>query len=848
MQEPARVSISHLPHLVITETNIGLNGFCQRCQNPPNNLNNSLSGKQRNMLKNYIKTALRHFRKHKAFSFINITGLGLSMAVCLLLIMLVKDANQFDRFHNNADRIYRINTEAIRKGGGTEGYASSPYTVVSALANGYAGIESWTMLGRFNGDISVENRKFSFEAKFTDHHFFKIFAFTLKEGFKETALNEPYSVILTSDLAQRLFPAGDAFGKSVEINGAGIFKVTGVMNPFPGKTHLEFDALISFATVPALEKTEFISKTTDNWLNYYTSYSYIRLEPGVKPSQVESFLEQISSVNYKNLPLETRDAGYRFKLQSLEKITPGPLLSNNMGKGVPEIVLWFLTVLALVIIISAAFNYTNLTVAKAMSRTKEIALRKVVGSSRWHVFLQILTEAVITSLFALLVAFGLLQFLIPAFSGLQVMSSFDISFKTDLVLVLLFILFAIVIGVIAGILPAMVLSRVRPLMLIQKLQNIPFFRRLGLRKALLVIQFLVSLIFINMVTISYRQMQHAMNINFGSQQAHIFNIPLQGQDYRKAIQEFSQVPGVEKISAVSALMGNYSDRAEDVRLSKDKDPVIVREYVTDENYISNFKLKLIAGKNFPANHAQKNEQFAIVNEKFVEHFQLGSAMDAVGKTIIAGDSTTLTIIGVLQDFIYKPQEYALAPMLMRYNPADWSILNLSIAPGSTMNTLARLGAIWKKLDPYHPFEGRFYDQEIQAVYADMRDITGMIAFIGLLGLTIACLGLLGITMFTVQSKTREISIRKVVGAGPASLVQLLSKSYMQVMIISVLIAIPLAVLLGNTVLQSMSQRIPLTAGLFAPGMLIMVLFSAITVCSQTLRAAFSNPVKGLKEE
>src|SRR6266542_1040383 len=800
------------------------------------------------MLKNYIVTALRHFRKNKSFSIINIAGLALSVAVCLLLIMIIKDANGYDKFHHDSGRIYRINTEALRKDGSTEPFATSPYMVGATLASNYSGIEAWTM---FNSglykDITADNRKFGFNLHFTDASFFNLFGFTFKEG-EATALNEPYTIVLTKELSEKLFLDGHAIGKTVIISDAGLFKVTGVLNKFPGKTHFEFEALASFATIPALEKDSIVWKTTSNWKNYYSNYTYIRLKPGVKAAQAEAALAEIEKKNYKNLSLETRDAGYRFTLQPLNAITPGPLLSNNMGKAMSSNRLWFFGLLAFVIIMSAAFNYTNLTIAKAMSRMKEIAMRKVVGSSKKHIFLQIVLESVITSLLALAVAFILLQFLIPQFACLSFISVADISFKTDVTVIMLFIAFAVVLGLLAGIVPATVLSRIKPLMHMQKLQSIKLFRHLGLRKTLLVIQFMISLIFISLVTITYRQMEYGMNINFGAQQTHIFNIPLQGMDYEKARQEFSKIPGVEKISAVSVLMGSYGDWADDIRTGKDEDAVTVREYFTDENYLSNFNLKLVAGKNFPPDHAQKHEQYAIVNEKFVKNFQLGTPMDAVGKTILVGDSTTLTITGVLKDFLFKPADYALEPMLMRYKPDQWSILNLSIASGNTMQTTAQLEATWEKLDPYHPFQGKFYEENIQDIFADMRDAVWIIAFIGMLGVTIACLGLLGITIFTIQSKTKEISIRKVIGASPASLVRLLTKSYLQVMIIAVLLAVPIEVFLGNLMLQSISQRITFSAGLFIPGVLLIVFLSLITISSQTLRAAFLNPVNGLRDE
>jgi len=359
---------------------------------------------------------------------------------------------------------------------------------------------------------------------------------------------------------------------------------------------------------------------------------------------------------------------------------------------------------------------------------------------------------------------------------------------------------------------------------------------------------MIFIIFISMVTVTYRQLSYAVNVNFGSHQTHIFNIPLQGMDYAKAEQELSKIPGVEKISAISNLMGNYSDMGDDIRVNKDKDPVTVRQYFTDENYISNMQLRLVAGENFPANHAQQHEQFAIVNETFVKQFQLGSPMDAVGKTIIAGDSTILTIHGVVKDFLFKPADYAIMPMLMRYDPKNWSILNCSIASGNTIQTTSQLEAAWKKLDPYHPFQGRFYSEEVQAVFSDMRDVIWMVAFLSILGIVIACLGLLGITLFTVQSKAKEISIRKVIGASPVSLMKLLLRSYLQVMIIAVCLAIPVAVFLSNMLLQEMSQRISLNIGLFIPGVTVIILLSLITIGSQTLKAVLVNPVKGLRME
>jgi len=224
------------------------------------------------MIKNYFKIAFRNMMRNKTFSFINIAGLGLSMAVCLLLIMMIKDANQYDHFHPNNGRVYRINTEALRKGGGKEPYASSPYTVGAALASNYTGVEEWTMFNsQLRGDIAAEERRFSFTMHFTNESFFKLFGFTLKEGNIVTALNEPNTIVLTKELSEKLFPDSNAIGKIADVEGMGLFKITGVLNKFPGKTHFEFDALASFTTIPSLEKNNSVTQTTNNWLNYYNN-------------------------------------------------------------------------------------------------------------------------------------------------------------------------------------------------------------------------------------------------------------------------------------------------------------------------------------------------------------------------------------------------------------------------------------------------------------------------------------------------------------------------------------------------------------------------------------------------
>ena len=787
--------------------------------------------------------------KNKIFSFLNIAGLALGMAVCLLLILILKDANDYDKFHPLSKRVFRINTETLRKDGSKEMYATSPYTVGAALASNYQGIATWTMFnsGMYKS-ITAGNRKLRVHMQFTGNDFFKVFGFTLKEGNTRTVLSEPNTMVLSEQLADKLFPGENVTGKTVEVEGAGPFKVTGVLYKFPGKTHLEFEALASFATIPTLEKDSLVRQTTNDWKNYLTNYSYILLKPGININAAEAALAEIEKSNYKNLLTASTNAGYHFTLQPLNSITPGPLLSNNMGKAMSSARLWAFGLLAFVILLSASFNYINLTIARASGRMKEIAVRKIAGSSRKHIFFQLVFESVINCLLALVIGYLLLQIIIPKFSSLTFINQAGISFKTGAFIISLFLAFAVVLGLVAGLFPATVLSRVQPLMLMQKMQNLKFFRHLGFRKTILIVQFIISLVFISLVNITYKQTGHVINLNFGSAQANIFNIPLQGIDYKKASGEFSKVPGVERISAVSSLMGSYSGESDRIYTDSMMEAIQVSQYFTDENYISNFNLQLVAGENFFTNDAQAEERYAIVNEKFASQFKLGNPAEAVGKIIYTGDSLKLIVRGVLKDFLFKPVTYALEPLLIRYKPEKLQVLNIAISPVNTIQTTAQLEVAWKKLTPYYQFQGKFYSQEVEDIYSANKEMVWMIAFIGFLGITIACLGLLGITIFIVESKSKEVSIRKVLGANSFSLFRMLVKPYTYIIAIAVAVALPLSFLLANKILQGINERISLGPGIFLPGVLLVIILAFLTISSQIAKAVFFNPVKSLQTE
>lgn len=801
------------------------------------------------MWSNYFKVALRNLLKHKSFSAINIFGLAASMSVCLLVILLIKDAYRFDRFHPESDRVYRVITEAQRKGGGEEGYASSPFPMGKTLTEDYSCVETWTPLVRsLNGSFTAEGKLLDIRGLLTDGAFFQIFGFQLAQGDAATALSEPKTVVLSAETAKKFFGTADPMGKILHNNALGDFKVTGVLEPFPGKTHLEFDALGSLASLKAMETGPDEMAISSNWNNYYMTYNFVRLRKGVPRETAETAMRQIAANAYAKLKLESRDAGYRFYLQPLSGITPGPAFSNSMGKGLPSILLWFLSALGAIVMLSACFNYTNLSIARALTRAKEVGVRKVMGATRGQVFRQFVSEAVVVSGLSLGLAFLLLQGTIPLFNQLQFLESTDVSLQMDGATAGWFLAFALGVGLLAGILPATVLSRFQPLIILQKLQNTKLFRRVGLRKVLIVSQFAVSLVFIITLTVIWRQINFAVRENFGFHDNLVINLDLQGQAYGPITEDLRQSPQIEQISAISHLMGTWRDSKVDVRVQPGDDPIGVRDYFIDQAYLKNMDLPLVAGQDFPYNPTQGRELFAIVNEKFLDQFKLGAPESAVGKSIILEDSTPVSIRGVVKDFLFKPLNYQLEPLLLRYDPSRLAVLNLKVSGNDLPGTLAYLERTWKKFDKSRPVKYEFYDETVRNNFADMYDMAWIVAYFGLLGMLIACMGLLGMAIYSVETRAKEISIRKVIGANARDVVRLLSKGYFLLLVIAAAVAVPIGYLLGQQFLQLFAFQIPMGIMVFLPAIALVFGLGGITIGSQTLRAAISNPVRHLQNE
>lgn len=803
------------------------------------------------MFKSIITTAFRNILRNKAFSIINLIGLSVSMSLAMLIILIVKEQMTFDNFHKDGDRIYRVSTRALRVEGGSEDYASAPLPLGQVIKEEYTFAEEVIMLNRrLNGDALYGNVNVPVSGLIVDPSFIQVFNFQLEKGNPSTALSQPNNLILTQQTAERIFGTRDPLGQTMSIGGYGEFTVTGVLKTFPGKTHFEFEVLASSTAIPVWEKDGIIGSTVGDWNNYYGSYVYFKLKEGHTPDEAAEVLPAIVKKYYSNLKLETRDRGYEFFLMPLSGITPGPMMSNQLGNGMPTILLIFLGTLAGIVLIMSVFNFTNLMIAKSLTRAREIGVRKIIGAKRLQVFVQFVGETVIFALLALVVSYILLQFLKTGYLQLPLNEEFAMNLEEDFMLYLIFIGFAIIVGVIAGLLPAGYLSAFKPLNVLKDSGNIRVYSKLSFRKVLMVAQFTFSVIFVIVVLIIQSQIDFMLTADYGFNQKDILNVRLQGTTFEKFATEAKTIPGVVTVGGVSHALGTSSDRASDFKKNLGDEPFVMRDFAMDENYINNLDLKFLAGKNFDPATESGQEIHVILNESALQQFNFSDPVSAIGQSIFVNDSMQLEVIGVVKDFHFRPLTSQIGPLALRYNKSQLSYASLKIVPEQKAAVLASLEPIWKRLDPVHQLEYAMMDEEIDNAYREsgFSDILVIIGYITFLAVTLACLGMLGMAMYATQTRVKEVGVRKVMGASVTNVVVLLSRSFMMLILVAVIIGVPMSLLLGSFFLETFAYRIEISPLLVIGGILVITGLGLLIICSQTIHAARSNPVKSLRYE
>jgi putative ABC transport system permease protein len=806
------------------------------------------------MFKNYLKTAVRSLMRNRFFSFINIFGLAIAMAICMAIMMLVADQMMYDRYNTKRDRIYRVNSIAFNdKGMQYNEMATTTLPVQKELLEKYTGIEKAVRIVRGFGNPWLEleqNVNIPVSGFYADPEVLDVFEYELEYGDQKTALVEPYTVVLTHKTAKKLFRQENPVGESIKVGDLGTFKVTGVLKETTNKSHIAFEALASMATVKSLEAAGQRGNDLDNWYQFTAGWVYILLEEGKTLVDVKPHFEKITKDHFTTLPNPETQQKVRYSLQAMMNITPGAFINNPIGPFLPWIFIYFFAGLAGVVMITSCFNFTNLSIARSLTRAREIGVRKVTGALRWQIFVQFISEAVLLSLLALFVSLILLIALKPMMLQLSFARLMNWDLEANYAVYVIFIAFALVVGLLAGIFPAVVMSGFQPIKVLKGFTSIKLFSRMGLRKSLLVAQFTFSLVFIISVIVVFNQLQLFLNADHGFTMQNKLVVGLNQTSPETLKTALTQFANIESVSASSHIPAAGMTKGENYKRSlDDKEWQSLSYYSVDEDYLTNMDLTLVAGRFFEAGAAEANKKYIVLNEKAVQTFQFQSAAEAIGQELIfQSDSSKVQIIGVVKDYHHQLLMEKMDPMALIFDPSQYEILQVKYT-GSFQEAGQNVATAWTSVNPSLKVEYKDFYEEIHKIYEIFfGDLVSILSVISFLAIFISSLGLLGMATYTTETRIKEISIRKVLGSSDSALIYLLSKGFFVVLLIAIVLAVPAAYFINNLWLQQLANHVSIDFTMIMMGIAILIVFGGITIGSQTWRAAFVKPVENLKNE
>jgi putative ABC transport system permease protein len=785
------------------------------------------------MIKNYFKIAWRNLWKHKLFSFINIFGLGLAIPFALLSLMQVQSAYENDNFHPYPNRTYRIITDVTDNAGSKIKYALSPQTVAEQLQQNYPAVEKATFAVRdFGWELSNRIKALKVNSVYVEPAFFDMFGFYFSKGTKPVA---PNSLALTEEKATAFFGTTDVVGKILTHPDYGEFTVTGVIKPYKRNTHLRSDVMVSMATYKKYSK--------DSALTSLSGFTYVLLKPNSNKKNLDAALTAVAAkMNQFAATAASAKEKLTFRKQLVTSIAPDfdYLRGNSYVESILD--LSFNLGFAMALLLLAGFNYVNLTLARSLSRAKEVGVRKVAGALRYQLVGQFICEAILVALLSLGVGYIVLK-LLEQFSYVN---WFTWEVDNQFAIWTAFILFSIFIGFVAGIVPARILSRFQPAKVLKGTIAPATFGKMGLRNSLVVIQFVATSCFIFVMATLYSQFTYMATDNKNFNREHIYNVSVTG-NYRLLQQELAVNRNVERIGLVSTPFGGTTAQAA-IRKNNQEQNAEASYYAADADFISNMKLQLIAGSNLPVSVKDSVSNFVVVNEQLLTTLGLGTAKEAIGKTFLLNDSREVMIQGVLKNFCYYIYQFAANPLVLQYNPEQFHVLSIKTKDKvDDAMFKSEIGAVWKKYYPGEQPAISNYQKDLYDRYFPGRDMKFMGVFC-LVVLVIAVMGLLGIVTYHTEKRVKEIGVRKVMGASVTDIVKVLSKSFIKLIAIAAGIALPAGYAICYFFISVFAYNNGVDVLLLC--LLFCCIFSValVTIAYKSIYAAIMNPVKSLRTE
>lgn len=796
------------------------------------------------MFKNYLKITIRNFLKYKIYSFINISGLAIGMACCLLIMLWVQDELSFDKFHANAGSIYRV--VVMDRDNPARGVARVGAPWGPALQREYAEVSNFVRF-RFTGRSLVasgDKRFYESEGLHADATIFQVFTFPLITGDPLTALREPNSIVINEDLAEKYFGRTDPIGQTLTFDNEVERKVTGVFKNVPHNSHMHFEFLLPFSSYQRWD--------VDKWdVNNFHLYLLIQ-----KHSQATELEAKLPEFVRSHISDERADEAL-VKLQPLTDIHLYSNLHREFEANGDITYVYLFAIVAFFILAIACINFVNLTTARSASRAREVAIRKVVGSRRQQLIGQFLGESVFLSVIALILAVVLSETLLPYFSELSG-KSVGLELSSKLFFLPVFAGITLVVGVVAGAYPAFILSGFRPVAALQGGDRTGS-RRALLRKTLVITQFTISIFLIIGTAVAYDQFNFLSNTKLGFENEQVAVIRINNSAVKEKYQAFKhelmQNPNILDVSATANLLGG-SDWGMPVFVeSADGEKKFhTRILIVDHDFVETMQMDMAQGRDFSTEFANDRDNAILINEAAAR--QLGWKQP-IGKTIrrMEGEDEAgntiwkkARVVGVVRDFHFRSLHQEIEPMVMYIVPEWFSYLNVRIRPDQLSSTLDFMKRKWREFEPSRPFDTFFLDQDFNQFYRAERRFGETFAAFSLLAIFVACLGLFGLAAFTAEQRTKEIGVRKVLGASVSQIVVLLSREFGRLVLFALFLASPIAYYAVSKWLQGFAYRTEIGLATFLLVGLTVLAVAIFTVSSQAIKAALANPVESLRYE
>ncbi len=801
------------------------------------------------MIKNYLKIAYRNIRKHLGYSLINVTGLAIGMACCILILLFVFDELSYDKFHENHDRIYRVTRKWFNADGVVNlhlGHVAPP--VAPLLENDFPEILHAVRLVGVDGLLVGTEAAFYEESRFffAEEDVFDVFTLDMVAGDPTTALKDPFCVVITDEMAERYFGSQDPMGKSITIQAAdqrADMKVTGVMKPIRHNSHFHADFLGSFKTYEAVVGDEEMQRWASN--NYAT---YLLMQEGYDigrlKSQLDPFIDRHMS---QGMSEKTK-----LELQRLTDIHLYSHLDSEIEANSDITYVYVFSIIALFILLIACVNFMNLATARSAGRAKEVGLRKVIGAQRPQLIRQFLSESIMTAIISLLIAIGIVLLVLPPFSQF-LGRDLNLNLSTNVSLFLSLFLIAIMVGLVAGIYPAVFLSAFKPIRILKGRLEAGK-KGLSFRTVLVVFQFAISIALIVCVGVVSNQLEFMRTRNLGFDEEHVVVLPGSPAIHER-LESFKtrllQNPNILGVSAASRVpSGRLLDSSGARVLSGETSQPIsfrIAMVMVDYDYIPTFRMEMAAGRNFSREMGTDPEQAFILNETAVKRIGWDSVEDAIGKGFAYGRRSG-QIIGVVKDFHFESLHQEISPIVMFMAASVHNKISVRIGPENIPRTMAFLKDNWAEMRPNFPFSYYFIDENFDQLYKSEEKLGRIFGYFAFLSVLIGCLGLFGLASYSAERRTKEIGIRKVLGASAAGITYLLSKEFTKWVLLANVVAWPAAYLIMSRWLQNFAYRSGIGLGTFilAGGVALAIAF--LTVAYQAVKASIADPISALKYE